>query len=305
MSRILVIGDLNVDLVATGLAHMPELGREHLCSDLAVALGGSSANTACGLARLGHTVDMLACVGDDIFGRFLLQELRNARVGADRVAVHPLLRTGASLSLNHGNDRAFVTYVGTIDGLAPEDVPADVVAGYDHVHAGSYFLQKRRRARFSEPLREARRLKITTSIDVGCDPEGRWDVGDVLAWADVFLPNEVEASGIAHVADPEAALLTLAKRVPCVALKLGDTGSLGARSGHVARAEPPRVKCVDSTGAGDAFNAGFIHGFLGGQSLETCLRMGNMCGASCVAKSGALPGQPTLAELLEWFPGMN
>jgi sugar/nucleoside kinase (ribokinase family) len=255
---------------------------------------------ACGAARLGLSVAMVGVVGDDALGRFMLAAMAEHGLATDAVRVDPAAPTGASVILSDGRDRAILTAAGTIPRLRIADVPPGLVARARHVHVGSVFLLDDARADLPGLFRRVRAGGATTSLDTNWDPRGTWDGGvrSLLAETDVFLPNAAEATRIAGVDDPEGAaraLLALGPRV--VAIKLGPAGALAiAADGRTSRVPAVPVEPVDTTGAGDSFDAGFLAAWLAGRPLGACLAIGVACGALATRGLGGTASQPTLAE---------
>jgi len=304
--KVIVIGELNADLIFSGRRIRPEPNREKLADDFCLALGSSSAITAAGLAGLGLEVEFVSVVGDDELGRFCLSELRRFGVGVRHVAVDGSSRTGATLSLTDGSDRSLVTYLGTIAAVTPERIPADIYDGASHVHFGSFYLQERMRPHWRDVFRRAKAAGATTSFDVGWDPAETWDrerLRDLLAWTDWFLPSEEEALAIFEA----PSLAELAPRLPerrgHVIVKRGAAGAVAFDpAGGVTQGSPFRVEPVDTTGAGDSFNAGWIAARLSGRNEAEALTFANACGAlSTLGIGGA--GNLTLDKLRRFWPG--
>ena len=285
---ILAVGDLNVDLILSGIRDVPEFGREVLASGLGLHLGGCTANLAVFCHRLGLRVAFVARVGRDDFGEFLIRKLGEIGLSAEHIIRDETLGTGLTASLSAAHDRAFVTYVGTIDSLAEDDVPDALLAQCRHLHLGSYFLQTRLQPGCAELFRRAKAAGLTTSLDTGYDPYEGWDAGirEVLAQTDVFLPNEIEALEITKAATVEAALGELAQMSGMVALKLGAEGSVARQDDRVLRQKPFAVEVVDTTCCGDAFDAGFLSAMREGLPLEDCLQWGSASGGLIAGGSG-------------------
>lgn len=278
---VLAIGEVNLDLIMSGLPGLPQFGGEVLAQDITKRLGGSTANFAVCCAQLGLRVAFVAKVGHDDFGDFLVDELERAHLGSQHVTRDPVLRTGVTVSLSGPQDRAFVTYLGTIDSLTGDDIPPHVLRSCRHVHVGSYFLQTRLQPALPELFRQARRAGASVALDTGFDPAQRWDSGvrELLAQVDVFLPNEVEAPAIAQVEGENEAMRVLRQTCPLVAMKLGAEGAMACADGRCVRVAGLEVTVADTTCCGDAFDAGFTSALLAGLPLEDCLRRANACGA--------------------------
>ncbi|MFU8854393.1 carbohydrate kinase family protein [Micromonospora sp. SL1-18] len=291
MSDLLVVGDANPDLVLRGDV-VPRWGQaEQLLDAAELVLGGSAAITATGAAHLGVRVKLLAAVGDDLYGTFVREALtaRGVDTSGLRVVAEP---TGLSVILST-HDRTILTLPGAIGALRASDVD---LAGVRHLHVASYFLQPRLAAELPDLFARARSLGITTSLDTNWDPAGRWDgVRDVLAYTDVFLPNEVELTAITGIEDARAAATALGTTV---VLKAGAAGAQAWWPGGSCSAPGLAVEVVDTTGAGDSFNAGFLAGFLAGQPIERCVAMAATAGSLSTRAAGGTAAQPTLATLL-------
>ena len=298
---VLVIGEINVDLILRAEEITPVFGQEKLVKDCTLTMGSSSVIAACGMARLGLRTAFFGRVGDDEFGRFMLREMAACGVDVSPVVVDPAVKTGITVSLSTPRDRAMLTFLGgSIDGVEAAEVPADLLARVRHVHVGSFFLQTRLQPGLADLFARARARGVTTSLDVGWDVHERWDGGlwDVLPHVDVFLPNELEAAHITGLDAVEEALARLARRASVVAVKLGAQGAIARRGEEVARAPALPVTVVDTTGAGDSFNAGFLYGFLHGWPLASMLYMGTACGSLSTTRAGGTAGQPTRDEAL-------
>jgi sugar/nucleoside kinase (ribokinase family) len=298
---VLVLGEINMDLVLRADQIVPRFGQESLVDDATLTLGSSSAIFACGAARLGLRTGFLGIVGDDDFGRQALRAIAERGVDVGPVIVDPAVKTGITVSLSTPSDRAMLTYPGSIAALAPKQVDPALFAQARHLHVGSYFLQAGLRPGLPALLAQARALGLPVSLDTGWDPAERWDGGlrKALALVDLFLPNAAEACAITRKRHLEAALASLAQVMPVVAIKLGAEGAIGRQGDETARAAPPSVRVVDTTGAGDSFDAGFVYGYLAGWPLGRTLQFACACGALTTRRAGGTSGQPTLAEALE------
>ena len=295
---ILVVGEVNADLILTGDAS-PVFGQvEKVVDDATLTIGGSGTIFACGAARLGLQVAYSGVVGDDLFGRYLLESLRQRGVDTSGIHVDPALKTGLSVILCHDNDRAILTHLGAIDRLRVDQVNPHLLACARHVHVTSYFLQRRLQPGLPDLLARARRNGATISIDTNWDPAEDWNHGlhRVLELADVFLPNRQEALSIARTSDLPAALDTLAAITPTVAVKLGAAGAMGRRGAATVSDPGFHMDVVDATGAGDSFNAGFLYGYLQGWELDSCLAIACACGSLSTRVAGGTVAQPTLEE---------
>ena len=304
--RIIVIGELNIDLVAGGLTEVPQLGREILASDFQLRLGSASAIFACGVAKLGHDVTFVSTVGRDEFGDFCLRELSRSGISTRHITRDKTMRTGVTISLSTKRDRALVTYPGAIAAVGPHLVKTSMLAKHQHLHMTSYFLQTGLRTSFAKLFRNAKKHGLTTSFDPNCDPSQTWgsDVEQVLEHTDLLFVNQDEATKLTRKRNVQSALKKLGELVACTVIKLGDKGALAINEGQITSSPSFKVAVKDTTGAGDSFAAGFVHSWLQGDSLEDNLRKANACGALSTERTGGTAGQPD-RRLLDRFLRLN
>jgi len=298
---VLIAGELNVDLVFGACGALPEAGREVLAGSFAMVPGSSSMICAMGLARLGREVIFVGRTGADAWGDYCVDALAAAGVDVAAVRRDPTLRTGVTASLSTRADRALVTYPGAIGSLRGEDVDEPLLRRAGHLHVASYYLQSGLRADAPALFARARAAGLSTSLDPGFDPAGRWDGAELralLALVDVFLPNEVELAAIAGIDEPLAALRALDNGRTLTVAKRGARGSAALVAGRLLEAPGFPVNAVDSTGAGDSFDAGFLHAWLRGEAVEACLRWANACGALSTRGVGGTAAQPGAADVL-------
>ena len=301
--RVVTIGDANPDIIFTGLTNMPRAEQDTLASGLEVVLGGQTATISRALARLGLEVSFIGRVGDDYYGRWAAEQLRADGVNTSGMVIDPSLRTGATVVLSTGAERAFVTYMGSITEIRRSDVKAEILADADHLHIGSYFLQRRLHPDMLDLLQEAKRRGLTTSVDPGWDNFMEWNGGilDALPLVDVFLPNLVEAQQITGAQSGAAALEILADRGNLVVVKMGREGCLVRHRDVRFHAPAFRVQVVDVTSAGDVFNAGFLYGFLAGWELGQTARFATACGAIAVSQVGSAGVISGVAQVEEFI----
>jgi len=299
---VLVVGELNADLILRGDV-TPAFGQaEKLVDDATLTIGSSSAICACGLARLGLRVAFVGKVGDDEFGRFMLRELTAHGIDTSGIRVAPALKTGLTVILSRGVDRAMLTYSGSIAALRFDDIPLSVLDRAHHLHLGSYFLLDAMRPDVPRLFNEAHTHGLTVSLDTNYDPTEKWSGGlaETLRRTDIFLPNEAELCAITGKASVDDALAALDSRL-VVAVKLGARGAIVQHAGQRHQADIIPVNVVDTTGAGDSFDAGFIYGHLAGWELQHTLRFANVCGSLSTRAVGGTLSQATLEEALTYL----
>jgi sugar/nucleoside kinase (ribokinase family) len=298
---IAIAGEINLDLILYGLPAQMPTERELLASGFAITLGSSSAILAHNLAALGSRVGFVTKVGDDAFGTLALERLGERGVDLTRIA-HGA-KSGVTLILPHGPERHILTYPGTISELRFEDLDLDYLASARHFHMSSLFLQRELLPHVPELFRRMKSAGLTTSLDTNDDPDDRWDgsLEQIMPHLDILLPNEREAMKISRSDDVETALARLAQKVKTVVVKIGSRGAVAIRDGHRFTVPAVPVTVLDPVGAGDSFDAGFLHQFLRGADLATCLAYGNLCGAFSTTASGGTEAFRDAVRLQEFF----
>jgi sugar/nucleoside kinase (ribokinase family) len=283
-----VIGELNLDLILYGLPPELILEHEHLATDLRVTLGSSSAIFAHNLSCLGNKVGFNSSIGSDSFGEICLQRLGESGADLSRVRRMPGKTTGLTVILPQRGKRYILTYPGTMFEMSEKDLDLSHVFSARHLHVSSYFLQKALQSSLPDIFRKAKEAGLTTSLDTNDDPENRWssEIQQLLKYTDILLPNEGEACKLAQMDDVEHAAEVLSQKVRVVVIKRGSQGVLARVSNDKFVALPPRVDVADHVGAGDSFDAGFVHQFIRGAKIEDCLKFGNIAGALSVTRPG-------------------
>jgi sugar/nucleoside kinase (ribokinase family) len=283
-----VVGELNLDMILSGLPRELQLEREHLADSLQVTLGSSSAIFAHNLASLGDQVAFHSAIGVDSFGELCLARLREIGVDVSGVQRLGQKQTGLTVILSTGEQRYILTYPGAMAELRFENLNLEHIRSAKHFHLSSYFLQTALRPRIPELFRRMKEAGLSTSLDTNDDPADEWsdDVLEVLQYVDLLLPNTREACKLAKRPDAASAAEVLSAKVPLVVIKCGAEGALARRGQQTFHAAAHQSEFVDAVGAGDSFDAGFIHQFIRGASVEECLRFANTTGALSVTRSG-------------------
>ena len=295
---VVVAGDLFIDIVMSGFSSFPRPGQEAFAQQLRREIGGGAAITSSALARLNLKVAALGSAGlDDT--PWLVDRLTAAGVDTSALKQHPTEPTGMTVSVSTPQDRAFYTYYGANECLPRllKDRPAlDLMAAARHVH----FAFAPDPALGAGLFAELHQHGCRVSIDVGWHESWLRDHRslDLLRQADLFLPNEQEAQAITGEREPQAMLDAFARRgLRNVALKLGASGAMLAFEGKRYRCPAYPVTPLDTTGAGDCFNAGFLYAWLGGERPECCLQIAAICGALSTRALGGVAAFPNRQEL--------
>jgi sugar/nucleoside kinase (ribokinase family) len=227
--------------------------------------------------------------------------MQKRKVDVGNVIVRKNGQTGLSVILNRDADRAILTHLGLIADLQASDIAESLLRQSRHLHVASYFLQTKLQPNLPALFQRARSLGLTTSLDTNYDPSEQWrGFDELLAATNVFLPNEAEAKSLSGAANAEESAIRLGARTDTVAIKLGAQGALGVSPSQSVRVDSIPVKVIDTVGAGDSFDAGFIYGYLHGWKLEKSLRLACVCGALSTQKAGGTESQPTLDEAMKF-----
>lgn len=291
MSRfdVTIAGELNLDLILYGLPEELPPERELLADRMLLTLGSSSAIVAHNMAALGSRVGFQSLIGEDPLGKIALDRLAEGGVDISRVRrVQGPTTTGLTVVLQRSGWRNMLTYSGTIAELSLQDLDFDYLADSRHFHLSSLYLQQGLRPDVGELFHRLKAAGLTISLDTNDDPQDLWREGlkDILKYVDVLLPNAREATRITGTDDPEIAIQQLAGMVPLVVVKLGHEGALAQRGKERFTSPSLQVTAVDAVGAGDSFDAGFLHEYLRGSDLPACLASGNRAGALSVTRPG-------------------
>jgi ribokinase len=287
--------DMCVDLMVYGNVRPQFRQIEQLVDGYTLELGGSGNLFCAQLARLGAHVGVIGYVGNDPFGSLVRNRLHDVGVDTSRVKTHEHLPTGLGVTLIEPGDRAILTTIGTIDAASARDLTTDVLTTCRHWHIASYFLLHQFRPYWADWLWGCRAAGVTTSLDTNWDPDDEWlGVLDLLPLVDVFLPNEVEALRITGAEDVLTAGRQLAQRCRVVAIKCGESGAYAFMGDDVTHRLPAAREArtiVDTVGAGDAFDAGFIRAWQQGYAPDACLEWGMRCAESTLNMAGGIAGQ--------------
>lgn len=286
---VIVIGELNVDLIMDRMTALPEEGKEILADNMTFVIGSSSAICACNLSTIGSKVAFIGKTGKDLLGDFIIDELRSRNVDTSMVKQEAGLKTGATVVLNYGEDRANITHQGAMSFLNAQEIPFESFADAKHLHFSSYFLQPQLQQSIGTIFRRAKEAGMTTSFDAQWDPYEKWDIdiSEILPHVDLFFPNETELLKITGAASLADAIHSVEHLVNIMVVKRGARGSLLFADQRIKELPAFLNKSViDAIGAGDSFNAGFIHKFIQREPVEVCQEFGNLTAAISTQAAG-------------------
>ncbi|MDD3410483.1 MAG: carbohydrate kinase family protein [Eubacteriales bacterium] len=300
---VFVYGDVNIDLVVPGVGALPQPGVEQEVPAMETFVGGGAALFTLGTAKLGLRPVFQGSVGRDLYGDFIRDTFRQTGVDDSLLAVSDSRKTGISISFTNERDRCFLTCRGTNEGLSPTRVDFDRLTQARHIHMTGYE-GAARHAEYRDALRRVHELGgVTVSFDVGWDVTGEWneEIFELLPMIDVLFMNETECTHYSHCDTLEEGARRLAQHARLTVIKLGREGAMALCGGKRYAVPAYKVQAVDTTGAGDSFNAGFVYGFLRGLPVEECLQCGNACGAFSVTKLGGNTGFPDRETMERWI----
>jgi ribokinase len=295
---VVCFGALNVDK----LYRVNRIAREDehsFITDFVEAPGGSAANTAVGLARLGLRVGYIGKVAEDNEGNFLLSDFKRENVDTRGVVISRKGISGIVFGfIDEEGNRALYVAPGVNDSLAFEEINLEYASNTKFLHFTSFVGE-------SPLIAQKKLLKAASDVKLSFDPgelyarRGLTVMKPFLERCYVVSPNENELKMLTGKEYKEGSKILLKEGASIVAVKLGRRGCYvtDGKEGHLI--EPPDVERVDTTGAGDAFCAGFLYGLIKGKDLYECGRLGNFVASKCITKIGARKGLPKLSDLQE------
>jgi sugar/nucleoside kinase (ribokinase family) len=300
--KILAIGDINVDIMMGGLASLPQVDREITCQSFEITMGSSAAIFAVAYACLGGAISFLGLAGKDAYGEFMLDGMRRFGIGTDLVRRTDQVNTGVTVNLIYQNTRSQVTYPGTIAEFSGSDIGEQVFRGFDHVHFAGPYQQTRFRPEITRLLQLAEGLGMSSSLDPQWDATGRWEhMADWLPLVTYLFVNEDEAKSMAGVGDVQGACLWLAGRTRHPVVKAGAAGAHVVEAGQVIQVPGIPVEVVDTTGAGDTFDAAFLFERLeGAKEIAGAARFANAAAARSCRFVGGVGARSSYQDVIEF-----
>ncbi len=300
---VVVIGEINPDLILTGDV-APVFGQvEKLIDSANLTIGSSAVIFACGIARLGLKTTFIGKVGNDNFGQFMTDSMHKLGIDTSGVVVDHNVQTGLTIIFSAGNDRAILTYAGAMHDLKFSDIDQDLIRRARHLHLGSYYMQDGLIHDVPQLYDIAREQGLTISLDTNYDPLEKWNgnLPEVLKRTDIFLPNVTECIAIANRNNLDQSLEYLSGFAKTVVVKMGRDGATARSGNEIVKAASIPVDVVDTVGAGDSFDAGFIYGHLKGWEMARALKLAVVCGSLSTRQAGGTSAQPDLDEALTYL----
>jgi sugar/nucleoside kinase (ribokinase family) len=295
---IVIPGHYFCDLIFTGIPAFPALGTEVYCENIAVVPGGIM-NTVIALHRLEVNIGWIGMVGDDFFSRYILECAETEGLNTSLLIRRDSPVRRVTVSLSYPEDRAFVTYVDPTPDRTDLALEALERVDFRHLHFTGLEVDER----IPGLLHECRQRGISVSMDCQHREETLAEplVREIISGLDLFMPNHVEAQRVTGTDNLNDAIEALRGLGPTIVLKNGAKGASAIRNYEFFEEAAISVNPVDTTGAGDAFNAGFLAAYLDQQPIANCLRWGNFTGGMSTLGTGGATTAPTRAALQAWL----
>jgi len=296
---LIVIGEFFLDLIFYALPDLPRLGEEVKTRHFAQLPGGGLATTSLVASSLGTPTAAIARVGEDARSSPAWRSLEENKVSVDACEFSPSLPTARTVCAAFNGDRMMITHDiinQHLEKLLSRPAAQQALRNARHVHLACALW---RIPQWLSWIKRLRAQGLSVSADIGWNPQmfKSPSLPRLLRELDFVFPNQIEARAITGEKTTERALKKLADWLPVPLIKLGQAGSVAIHNGKAVRVAPLPVRSIDATGAGDAFNGGFLHGRLSGWDLEDCLRAGNVCGALATTGAGGSSVLPSATKL--------
>lgn len=297
--NVLVMGDMNIDLIMKNLSHVPEQGKEEFVEDIEMCVGGSAANTAIGLAKLGVKVGIFGVLGKDLISDYIIDYFGKVGVYTGLIKFRDN-KSGLSIALRSNKDRSFISYTGTNSLYNPLDIKAESLNGVKHVHFSGFNWGKNT-DNYIQAAKYIKEQGCSTSLDVGWTDFSKWGIGifKLLKYIDIFFPNEDEAMALTDTDNVRDAIEKLSSKVQIVIVTLGSKGAVACSNKIIYKCDALKVEVVDTVGAGDSFDAGFIYSYLKNNGIQKSLQIGCACGSYTSTGYGGGVSNPDLDMLNE------
>jgi ribokinase len=303
MKKVLFVGDINVDVMMGGMQSLPVVDKEVMCASYDVVMGSSAVICAAAYASLGGNASFLGLAGNDDYGNFMIKGLNELGIATDRVRRTDKFRTGVTINMIHGSTRTQVTYPGTISEFDGRDIDAKTLQGFDHIHFAGPYQQTKLRPEITRLLKLAQAQKSTTSLDPQWDATEKWEYMEQwLPLLTYLFVNEGEALSLAKTQSLEEACTALQSKTKRAVLKAGKDGSMISYEGGIYKVPARIIQVVDTTGAGDCFDAGFLFATLEQNLTERdALEIGNAVGSRSCLFAGGVAHRSTYADIVKFI----
>ena len=310
MSEIVCVGILVADVLGKPVDSLPEKGKLGLVEKMSLQIGGCAANFVIDLARLGLKTTIIGKIGDDNFGKFILETLNSENVDATGLKIDKNVSTSASMVMISGDgERSILHSFGANAKFGFDDINLDVVKNSKILLiAGTFLMPEFDGEGTQKLLKYAKEHNVLCCMDTAWDSKGQWlkKIESSMQYLDWFMPSYDEAREMSSKTDPEEIVQFFHSRgVKNLIIKLGNEGCF-VKPGNVKGYRVPafeKVSVIDTSGAGDSFCAGFIAGLYKGWDIAECAKFANAVGAHCIMQIGTTTGIKSIGETLEFIKG--
>lgn len=306
MNEVVCLGIMVADIIAKPVVSLPPKGTLGTVDQIELHIGGCACNTGIGLAKLGVKTGVIGKVGKDGFGDFLISEMKKEGLDVRGVIQSSAASTSATVVIvDEKGERTFIHYYGADGKIKLEDINIGLIKNCQILHiAGTFLMPGFDGKPTANILKKAKEEGKITSLDTAYDAQGKWlsVIEPCLKHIDIFLPSLGEAKKISGEEKPDLIIdFFLKYGIKTIALKMGEKGCLVANTKERIKVLPYKVKPVETTGAGDAFVAGFLKGILKGWSLKETAEFANACGAVSTLSMGATTSIKNTEHILEFM----
>lgn len=303
MKKVLFIGDINVDMIMSGLESFPIKDREITCKTFDVTMGSTAVICACTYAALGGDTSFLGLAGNDDYGDFMIKGMENFAIKTDLISRTDDVRTGVTVNLIYCDTRTQVTYPGTIAEFNDTHVDKSKLSGFDHIHFAGPYLQTGFISEITSLLQWAKNEGMTTSLDPQWDPGETWNyMEEWYSLLTYLFVNTDEALSLTKASKVDDAVRILGEKSRCPFVKAGKEGVFVYNEGNIQLIPAMSVKLVDTTGAGDSFDAGFLFAVLEkNMSIYDAAVFANAVAARSCMFTGGVNARSTYDEIIEFI----
>lgn len=302
INDVISIGNIVVDLIVTGVNDIPDWGQLiDIKKPITLNIGGNAAIFSACASALGLRTSIFGKIGSDFLGTRILEMLSSKGVDTSFISTDSKEKTSTTVALvNIEGERCFFHYIGANASLKIGELDLDHVLNSKGLLLCSYFIMPGYKDEEIESLlRKAKKKGVITFFDVAWDPQGKWKLGEFMKYVDVFLPNLMEAqnlTGEESVENCAKILLDLGPKI--VTIKMGKNGCYTSTENHDNFfTNPMNVNAIDTTGAGDAFNAAFAYAHLNSWDMKKTVEFANAAGALSVQSVGGATALPTVEKI--------
>jgi sugar/nucleoside kinase (ribokinase family) len=304
VKKIWSLGISNLDIVTQPITHWPVFGGAVSSDTTEMVLGGMALNTAVSVAKIGKVpIGIISCLGTDFASKLLIEGLEANQVDISHLCYTDKANSGTAICFIHpGGDRSFVLCMAANHYLNDSNIDYSALNEGDYLHVGgSMIMNGTRGENLATILKKAKERKVIISLDTCWDGTGQWRklLEPALQYVDIFETNAEEAVLYAEKDDLKDALSYYSSfDIDVIVVKMGEKGVYIKSQSFTGEIPIFSVDTVDGTGAGDAFDAGFLTGLINNWSIEQAGIFGSAVGAKCVTKYGATTGVVSYAETL-------